>query len=94
MSIEALRVNCIKAFQERADGATTRAMNMDIRPAGQHIAATTAEEYALTSVRSLTEARAFLEAMRIVQNEFMKLTQPEEKAEKVVEIPTSKRSLY
>lgn len=85
MSLDALRQACIKSFQERADTATSKALNLRPRAAGQNLAAMTAEEYAMFGIDALAEARTYLECQRIITNEFRKLTQPEQKIEEPTE---------
>lgn len=93
MSLDALRNACNKYFQERADAATSRAISIRMRPPSPNIPGMSAEEYAMTSIDLLTEARIWLEAQKVITNEYRKLTEPE-KAPDQDEPPKQPRRMY
>lgn len=74
MSLSYLRDNITKALQERADAASTRAMN---NHPSTH---SSADTYAMQSVDALSEARAYLMAIQIVSKAYQDLIEPEKKA--------------
>ena len=84
MSLSFLRDNIITAIQERADAASTRAMNN--HPAGHQ----SADTYAMTSIDALSEARALLTAIAIVRNEYSRLVEPERAAKDDAEVQDKK----
>lgn len=86
MSLDALRENTIKVFQNRADQCTSAAISIT---AG---AVTGTDQYAMTQIERLAMARAYLDAQKIITDEFRKLTQPEDKP--VEQIQPKKRAMY
>lgn len=93
MSLSVFRDSIRNALQERADSATTRAINMRVRPGGGGIPAMSCEEYALMQVDALTEARVYMLAVQVVTDEYRRMTEPE-KAQQPVEEPKPKGSVY
>lgn len=93
MSLDALRQACVKAFQDRSDAATSKAVNMRPRMASHDVPAMTAEEYAMFSIDALTEARVWLMAQSVITAEFKKLTQPSRPTDDVVPLK-SKGNMY
>lgn len=73
MSLSYLRDNITKALQERADAASTRAMNN--HPSTHN----SADTYAMQSIDALSEARAYLYAIQIVSTEYKNMIEPEKK---------------
>lgn len=73
MSLSYLRDNITKQLQERADAASTRAMN---NHPSTH---SSADTYAMQSVDALSEARAYLTAIQIVSAAYKDMIEPEKK---------------
>jgi hypothetical protein len=94
MSLSVLRDSIQRKLQERADAATSRAINMRVRPGSADIPAMSCEEYALTQVDSLTEARVYMMAMQIVTDEYRRMTEPEKAADQNPTPPIITKSLY
>lgn len=77
MSLPVFKDSINRKLQERADAATTRAINMRVRPASETIPAMSCEEYALGQIDALTEARVYMLAMQVVTDEYRRMTEPE-----------------
>ena len=73
MSLSYLRDNIVKALQEKADAASSRAMN------NHPLSHQSTDTYAMQSVDALSEARAFLVAMNIVNKSYNDMIEPEKK---------------
>lgn len=89
MSLPVLKDSIIRKLQEKADEATTRAINMRVRPASESIPAMSCEEYALLQVDALTEARIYMEAIRVTTQEYRRMTEPEKAQNAAVQKPTT-----
>lgn len=91
MSLSYLRDAVLKKLQERVDAATMRAINMRVNMESR------ADGYALSQADSLSEARAYAEAAKLVIEEYKRLTEaekmPQTQAEtaNVVNVNTGKR---
>lgn len=68
-------------MQETADASTTMALNTQPRPASNGIPAMTSDEYAMTQINFLATARAYLFAVKVVEEEYKRLTTPEKAVE-------------
>lgn len=77
MDIGVFRDVLVKRLQATADAQTSMAMNAQPRAASNGIPAMSADEYAMTQINYLATARANLFAIRIVEEEYKKLTTPE-----------------
>lgn len=94
MSLSILRDSIRNELQTLADSATTRAINMRVRPASETIPAMSCEEYALTQVDALTEARVYMTAIQIVTEEYRRMTEPEKADDQQVRPPVVAKSIY
>jgi hypothetical protein len=72
MSLDLFRQNCLTRLQQMIDTRTTAAVNIR---ASQF---TTTDALALQQVEALSEARAWLECQRVIQEEFTKLMKPQQ----------------
>lgn len=93
MTLNLFRDAINKAFQERIDAARRNAISMRFRPPGPNLPAMTAEEYAMTQVERLCEARVLEDAIGIVTAEYRKMTQPEE-VQRDAQEPKQRSRLY
>lgn len=57
------------------------ALNTQPRPASNGIPAMSSDEYAMTQINFLATARSYLFAIKVVEEEYKRLTQPEKKVE-------------
>jgi hypothetical protein len=94
MSLPYLRDGIMRRLQERADAATSRAINIRVRPASETIPAMSCEEYAMIQVDALTEARVLLQAIHIVNDEYNRMTQPEKVQEQAAAPAKKQESVY
>ena len=94
MSLHFLRDNIARRLQERADNASTRAINMRVRPASEAIPAMSCEEYALLQVDALTEARIYMQAILVVTEEYRRMTEPEKAPDQTQVVPLKTGSVY
>lgn len=69
MSLSHYRDSMLKRLQTMTDTAANKAINMRIHPQ------LTADTYALVQADTLSEARAYAEAAKIVIDEYRKLTE-------------------
>ncbi len=88
MSLSILRDAVAKKFQERVDKAAERAINMRVH-AESHT-----DGYALVQADTLAEARAFGEAIKLLTDEYKRLTEAPQTQQDVAETPKVREKIY
>ena len=90
MSLSYLRDKIIKELQEKADAASSRAVNN--HPSGH----TNTDTYAMQQIDALSEARACLIAIQVVGAAYRDMIEPEAKAkqDEAEQQPRSKEPIY